>query len=93
MSVGQQPERLDVSRPESGEMAAVERRELRLIEPLGDRQHGGVDEADVGVGVPIAELRDAAMIGPRANDVGSEAPRPFVNGIPLGAANGGDAGR
>ena len=56
----QQREDVDVPRSARPEVAPVEGRELRLAEPLGHGEDGGVDEADVGVGVPVAELTNAA---------------------------------
>ena len=40
-----------MTRTKHPEMAMVERRELRLVEPLDDRQDRGIHEADVGIGV------------------------------------------
>ena len=42
---------LSVSRAKHPEVAMVERREFRLIEPLDDRQDRGVHEADVRVAI------------------------------------------
>jgi hypothetical protein len=41
------------------EMAMVQRRELGLVETLHDDHDGGIDEADVGVGIAIAQAADA----------------------------------
>ena len=60
--LGQQPEGRDVAGPQQAEVAAVERRQLGLVHPLHDRQDGGVDEADVGVRVSVAQVADATVI-------------------------------
>jgi hypothetical protein len=44
------------------EVAVVERGELRLVEPLDDRHHGCVDEPDVRVRVPIAQVTYAPIV-------------------------------
>src|SRR3989304_1611579 len=66
-SVGQQDEGVAVPRPKDPEVAAVKGRKLRLIETLHDRQDGGVNESDVGIGVPIAQVGDPRIV--RAGDV------------------------
>jgi hypothetical protein len=40
-----------MSRSHDGEVAAVERRKCGDVEPLGDSDHGRVDETDAEVGV------------------------------------------
>jgi hypothetical protein len=36
------------------EMPPVQRRQLGLVQPFNDGQHGGINEADVGVGIAAA---------------------------------------
>ena len=58
----EQPQGVDVSWAHHAEVAVVKRRELRFVQPLDDCQHRGVHEADVGVGVALAELTNPAVI-------------------------------
>ncbi len=44
-------------------MASIERRELRLPEALDDREHRRVHEADICVGVAVAQLADPRVVG------------------------------
>jgi hypothetical protein len=43
-------------------VAPVECREFRLAKTLGNGEHGGVDEADVCVGILIAEFANTAIV-------------------------------
>ena len=43
-------------------MPLVERRQFRLVQPLNDREHRGIDESDIGIAVPVAEGTDAAIV-------------------------------
>lgn len=47
---------------EHAEVPVVERRQLRLAKPFDDREDGGVDEADVGIGVAITQLTDSPVV-------------------------------
>jgi hypothetical protein len=58
----QQLEGINVERTDGAEVAVVEGGELRFVEALDDSHDGGVDEADIGVGVAIAELADAELV-------------------------------
>ena len=58
----QKLDRLAVTRSQKPEMATIERRQLRLVQPFHDREHGGVDEPDVRVGVPIAQLAYSGVV-------------------------------
>ena len=44
-------------------MATVERGQLRFVEPFDDRKHGRVNEADVRVGVAVAQITNARVVG------------------------------
>ncbi len=44
------------------EVAVVERGELRFVKPFDDREHCRVDEADVRVGVSIADLGHSPVV-------------------------------
>ena len=55
--------RLGAAGLQRAEVAPVEGRELRLVEPFGDGEDGGVDEADVGVGVAVAAFADTTVVG------------------------------
>lgn len=46
-------------------MAVIECRQLRLPQSLRYGQDGGVDEADVTVGVPMADVTHALVVGRR----------------------------
>ncbi len=59
-----------MARTQLAEVGAIERRELRLVKAFDDREEGGIDEADVGVGVSIAELPDAGVV--RRQEVGDD---------------------
>ena len=48
--------------PEQPKVAPVECGELRLVEPLDDRQDRGVHKADVGVSIAVAKLADPLII-------------------------------
>jgi hypothetical protein len=44
----------------------VERRQLRLLQARYHREHGGIDESDVCIGVRTAELADPKVVhGPQ----------------------------
>ena len=58
----QQLERVDVAGLDQAEVAVIERGDLRLVEALGDGDDGGVDKADVGVGVLTADLPHADIV-------------------------------
>jgi hypothetical protein len=60
--LGHELQRLDVARPHDPEVAVIERRRLRFVETLDDRKDRRVDEADIHVGVPVAELADARIV-------------------------------
>lgn len=47
---------------QNAEVAVIERGELRFVKPFDDREHGRVDEADVRVGVSIADLGHSPVI-------------------------------
>jgi len=51
-----------VARAQHPEMATVERCQLRLVQPLDDRENSRIDKADIGIGVAVAELADPALI-------------------------------
>lgn len=51
-----------MARSHDREVAVVERRELALAEPFGDRQHGAVDEPDFQVVVGSQQLVDASVV-------------------------------
>ena len=40
----------------------IERRQLRLVQPLNDRQHGCVNEANIVVGVMFANVTDTNVV-------------------------------
>jgi hypothetical protein len=44
------------------EVAVVQRRELGLVESLDDSENGGIDEADIRVGVAVAEIADTPVV-------------------------------
>lgn len=48
---------------EETEVAPIERRQLGFAETLDDGEDGGVDEPDIGVGIAIAQLADAGVVG------------------------------
>ena len=50
----QKLDRVPVTWPKQPELTPIERRELGLVKAFDDRENGGVDEADVGVGIPVA---------------------------------------
>jgi hypothetical protein len=43
-------------------MSVVQRGEFALSESLDHGEHGRIDESDIGVGVAITELANAAMV-------------------------------
>jgi hypothetical protein len=51
-----------VSRPEGAEVAVVECGQLRLIQALHHGEDGGVDEADVCIGILVTEFADAPIV-------------------------------
>jgi len=51
-----------VARPQKTEVAAIQRREFRLIESFDDGEDGRIHEADVRVGIPIAKLPNARVV-------------------------------
>jgi len=57
-----QSQRADMSWTKQPKVASIECREFRLAKTLGNREHGGVDEADVCVGILIAELANTAIV-------------------------------
>src|SRR5581483_7986539 len=61
-SVRHEPRRVDVPWTEDTEVAVVERRQLRLVQPLDDRGHRRLDEADVIVHVTLADLARADVV-------------------------------
>ena len=62
-SCWEQLKAFDVPGTENREVAAVECCQLRLVESLDDRQNRRVDEADVRVGVPVAQLGNPTIVG------------------------------
>jgi hypothetical protein len=58
----QQLERIDVTGSQDSEVAAIQRRQLRFVQPFDDREHRRVNEPDVRVGVPIADLGDPPVV-------------------------------
>ena len=62
-SSGQERERLRMPRPDDREVPAVERRDLRLAEPLCRRDDGSVDRAEWEIRVLLNELRHPLQIG------------------------------
>ena len=52
----------DVQRPDDGEVAAIEGGDRRLLEPLGDRDDGRIDEAERLVGVTSHERAYARVV-------------------------------
>ncbi len=48
--------------PKNAEVAVVEGSQLRLVEPLDDRQDPSVHEPHIGVGVPVTEFADTPVI-------------------------------
>jgi hypothetical protein len=52
-----------MTRSEESEVAPIEGRQLWLVEPLDDRENRSVDEADVGIGVPIAQVANSRIVG------------------------------
>ena len=58
----QKSEGIHVAWAEQPEMAAIQRGQLRLVQPLDDRQNGRIDKADAGVGITVAKLADATVI-------------------------------
>ena len=59
---GDERERVDVERPDDGEVAAVERRDRVLLEALGDGDDGGVDETQGEVVVLREEQCDPRVM-------------------------------
>jgi hypothetical protein len=55
-------ERIDVTGSHEAEVAVIQGSELGLVEALDDGEDGGVDEADVGVGVTVAKVTDADVV-------------------------------
>jgi hypothetical protein len=51
-----------MTRSKSGEVSTVERCELWFTESLGDRQHRSVDQADIRVGILVAQVAGASVI-------------------------------
>lgn len=51
-----------MARTNRAEVPLIERRELGLAETLDDREHPGVDETEVGIGMPLAQLAHASVI-------------------------------
>ena len=60
--LGQQCEGIHVARAEQSKVATVQRRQLRLVQALDDGEDGRVDKANIGVGIAVTELADAAVI-------------------------------
>ncbi len=50
-------------RAHDGEVPVVECGQLRLTQPLDDREYGGIDEAHAQVGVGGKQLSDASIVG------------------------------
>lgn len=48
--------------PHDAEVAAVQGRDLWLVEALGDSQNGGVHEPNIGIGVAIADVAYALIV-------------------------------
>ena len=44
-------------------MLSVKTCELSLVQALDDREHGGVDEADAGMWIALAQLSDTGVVG------------------------------
>src|SRR3970282_3023959 len=70
MSGRQEFDRLEVPRAEETEVAPVQGREFRFAETFHDRQHGGIDEPDVRIGIPVTELANPRRV--LAHDVGND---------------------
>lgn len=51
-----------MARSQDAEVPAVERRELGFVQALDDREHRGIHEADISIGVSLAEVSDAAKV-------------------------------
>ena len=58
-----QGENLGMAGPHDAGVAPVERGDRGEAEPLGDGDHGGVDAAEVLVGVLLGQLGDARPVG------------------------------
>jgi hypothetical protein len=54
---GKQCEGLHVARAQDSEVAVVESCKLRLVEAFNDGKDGSVDEADVGIGVLLTDVK------------------------------------
>jgi len=61
-SLWHESQSVDVAGPEEAKLAAVQRRDLGLVQSLDDRQNCRVDESEVGIGIPIANLADPTII-------------------------------
>jgi hypothetical protein len=73
ISVRQDLERFHVTWSQDTEVAAIECGELRFVKPFDDREHSRVDEADVRVGVSIADLGHSPVIALSEVDDGVSA--------------------
>jgi hypothetical protein len=51
-----------MTRSKSGEVSTVERCELWFTESLGDRQHRGIDQADIRIRILVAQVAGASVI-------------------------------
>lgn len=61
-SLGHQAQRVHMPRAQHTEVAVVECRELRFVQPFHDRQDRGVDVSDIQIAVPVAQLRDPLVV-------------------------------
>ena len=59
----QELDRVAVPRSQQAEVPTIEGRQLRFIQSLDDRQDSCVDEPDVGIGISVAKVADAHVIG------------------------------
>jgi hypothetical protein len=61
--LGQQNERVDVTRPEDPEMPVIQRSQLRFVEALNDSEYGSVYQPHIRVPVLVANLTDSTIVG------------------------------
>ena len=52
-----------MTRLDDREVAPVEGREVRLVKPFADRDHGGIDDAQIEVDVLVEQLNDPVPVG------------------------------
>ncbi len=50
-------------RSQHSEMALVQRGEFRFVQAFHYRQHSCIDKTDVGIGVSVAQVADASIVG------------------------------